>query len=706
MGNGVAATWAAIEAWAADERPELVENLRGPVAPGDLAALQATGLPIPQSLLDSLAVHDGEEDSDAGFFPQGGRWLPVAEMLSVRDMLREALEDADDRYDASQPTLGPLRPAMFSEARLPIIDMNGDVTWHLDFDPAPGGTVGQVIRLDIEGGEFVVCAPDFATFLAMYREDLEAGLVNGSTDEGDDDEGDEDEEDDGPWPPYSRLPALQPGKFGDAELKALGEMGRWNVALALIDSLPPAPGLRTRLEARVAQQQADYKKAAKLFEQLASDGHETEDDLLARLECLEWAGRNAQALALAETTLAARPFAALHVRHAKLVMEMAGEAPVKGGRKAQMEWFASPAGQQATAIAREKAIAGYDAALALDDRLEWRFERVELLMENERWEDAEAEAAALVARTEADEAVSEDDKDEARDLLQQAQARGEGGNEDMLGSLDEMLAGFQQLLGGKDSAPLAELAELRDAFAGLMDQEAAERAVLDADPDSTPRRAREVAAQIARLHADTPERFAPFDHGELGSKALRWYDRARDALLEDGFEHVADVEPVRNTEINGKRVMMRLMLSADRRTAAAIWRLEGPMMAMEVVDLESELEDGRIFMSSNNGSANPFEQPEPMFAMSLPLGTPVRELLKAHVARLDGQMARPIPDLEAMVALQERQRIIKRDAARARGWASDAELRGLLGGSYRELAGAVRAELVKMLGGDDASAAA
>jgi cell wall assembly regulator SMI1 len=694
MGKNVAATWAAIEAWAGEERPELLENLRGPASAEDLARLRATGLPIPDALLASLAIHDGEEDGDDGFFPQGGRWLSAAEMVSHRDMLRAALAGFDDHDMPAQATLGPVDTDAYRESRLPIIDMNGDVTWYLDLAPPTGGSVGQVIRLDPECGEFVVCAPDFATFLAMYAEDLEAGRIG----EADDDEEDDTGLDTGPWPPLSRLPALQKGVMGDAELKALGEMGRWSAALALADRLPPAPGLRTRLEARAAQHEGDVKKALRALDQLAQDGHENDDDVLARIDVLDQAGKAAQALAAAEAALGARPFAALYVRHAELVRALAEEAPATvKGRKAQLEWHASPAGQQATAKALEIAIADHDKALALEDRHDWRVARLELLMQAERWEEAEAGAAAMVAALADDPAATDDRREQAQELLEQAQARGEGANEDMLGSLDEMLAGFAEMLDGKESKALGELRELREAFAGIMDKEAAERAVLEADPDSTARRAREVAESILKLHADTPERFAPFDAATLDGKARRWYDGARDALLALGFEGATDVEPLRNTEMSGKRVLLRVLFSADRRTCAALYRIQGPFMAVEVVECESVLEDGRILMTNNTGTSNPFAQPENIQPLALPLGMKPGDVLKAHLDRLAGQAVRAIPDMDAVLALQERQRVIKREAARARGWVSDAELRSMLGGSYRELAPAVRAELAARL---------
>lgn len=687
MSNDVAATWAGIEAWAQRERPELLACVRAPAEATDLAALRDCGLPVPEALLRSLAIHDGEDETaDTGLFPHGGLWLSAAEMLERRAMLHEVRESIGGNADQALPTLGPVKSHSFNDLWLPIIDLNGDVVWYLDFDPAPGGQPGQVIRVDQESGEWVVCAPDFASFLAMWHDDLVEGRVF-----------DEDGElrDDKPWPPLALVPALQSGTITEADLHDLGAMGRWDDALALADRLPATPAQRWRLQARVHQYDDDSGPALHALDALAAMGEETTDDLLVRIDVLEQAGKGATAHAALEAALAARPAAALYVRHAALVRAQAEESPKKG-RKAEVEWLASPAGQQAIARANEIALADYDAALALEDNIEWRNERICVLLDSQRWEEAEADAAALVARIEADPAAAPPHAlDQARIELERAQARGEDDEDggDMLESMDELLAGFKEMMGGKDSDPLTELKELREALAGLVDQQAQAQAELDAEPDSVRRRARVVADNLARMHADTPERFAPFDAAGLDGAARHWYDGARDALVAQGFELLADVEPVRNTEINGSRVLMRLMLSADRRTVAAVWRVDHPMGAYEVVDLESELDDGRVLITNNAGTANPFTQPDAIETLSLARGTTMSELLAAHLPRLSGQPARTLPDLDAVVDLQERQRVLKREAARARGWVSDSELRSMLGASYRELAPVVREEL-------------
>lgn len=68
---------------------------------------------------------------------------------------------------------GPVRPIVGSAGAVVVGDMNGDVHWFLDFDPAPGGTPGQVVRVDVECSSWDVLAPSWTQLLVRYAEDLE-----------------------------------------------------------------------------------------------------------------------------------------------------------------------------------------------------------------------------------------------------------------------------------------------------------------------------------------------------------------------------------------------------------------------------------------------------------------------------------------------------------------------------------------------------
>src|SRR6266508_6318161 len=68
---------------------------------------------------------------------------------------------------------GPVRPIIGSPGAVVVGDMNGDVQWLLDFDPAPEGTPGQVVRVDVECVSWDVLAPSWTQLLVRYAEELE-----------------------------------------------------------------------------------------------------------------------------------------------------------------------------------------------------------------------------------------------------------------------------------------------------------------------------------------------------------------------------------------------------------------------------------------------------------------------------------------------------------------------------------------------------
>ena len=68
---------------------------------------------------------------------------------------------------------GPVRPTVGSAGAVLVGDMNGDVHWFLDLDPAPGGRPGQVVRVDVECSSWVVLAASWTDLLVRYAEDLE-----------------------------------------------------------------------------------------------------------------------------------------------------------------------------------------------------------------------------------------------------------------------------------------------------------------------------------------------------------------------------------------------------------------------------------------------------------------------------------------------------------------------------------------------------
>jgi cell wall assembly regulator SMI1 len=175
--------WERLEAWAQREAPSMLALLRGPASEADLASLErAIGVTLPADLRASLRVHDGETQDDYLRVWRGaGHLLTAAEILESWSNCRGFAEEPDAEAAAEQVTEGiisvegPVHAVAFREGWIPFMDMNGDTTWFVDLDPAPGGRHGQVIEVYLEGCQWKVLAPSYEAFLRAYVEALEAG---------------------------------------------------------------------------------------------------------------------------------------------------------------------------------------------------------------------------------------------------------------------------------------------------------------------------------------------------------------------------------------------------------------------------------------------------------------------------------------------------------------------------------------------------
>lgn len=706
----IATIWQRWHAYAARHTPTLEHALQGAVSDAELDSLQALGFALPDAFMDSLRIHNGQNpDADADFLAGGGRLLSAADILAHRDMLREALAGLQEQIDESDPApvgIGPVRALTFCDRWLPIADCNGDVTWFLDFDPLPTGQPGQVIRVDLESNEWLVCAESYALFLDHYVRALEDGRIpvkQGQL------------QVKGAWPPIEQLPYLDAAVLDESRVLELGRAGRWDLAQKLAARVGMSEPLKLRITAHAEYQKGKHAKARKALEALRALGAEGDDDRWLLLDLLT---KIPELQAELDAQIARAPTARLYARRAALYCEMATE-PVrkrKGKRNPaeilqwlpdseNLEWLASPAGQQHHAVCMERAVADYRSARASEDRDEWRLAEGQCLLDMQRWEEAEALFAETVARMEATLAGEEPkawsrsaaDLEDARDGLRRAQTQNEGEDDAAREGFEGLLATLEEM-GQPDGA--AEVRQMFDTLERLRSQEAEGQAERDADPGWLDREARNIAEQIMKRHSNQPERLGVFPLELLDRKAAKFYDKKRDQLLALGFEHLADAEDLNYRERTGTRVMLRLMLAPDQLTVAVVWRLVGPGSVVDAVELESMLEDQSIMMTHNLGSSNPFDTPPLIARQSLPQDCPLPLLIEAHRNRLQHAHANAVPihDLEGVTALQERQRVIKSDHAREQGWISEAELRGLLGASYRELAPAVRAWLRELDG--------
>lgn len=176
-----AEAWKRLEAWLQGNSPHGTSRLNAPATEEDLATLEAaTGQALPMALRVVLKMRDG--GSDSNILGDGFDFLSTVEMAEhwrmhvdvLTYLPPEVLSGEFDPEVMAHRDVG-VRPLIANRKWLPFADSNGDVTRYVDFDPAPGGHVGQVIEVDPEATEWRVLAPSFEDFLLARLKDLEGG---------------------------------------------------------------------------------------------------------------------------------------------------------------------------------------------------------------------------------------------------------------------------------------------------------------------------------------------------------------------------------------------------------------------------------------------------------------------------------------------------------------------------------------------------
>ncbi|MGC4814374.1 SMI1/KNR4 family protein [Micromonospora sp. DT228] len=184
----VAEAWARIEAGLGRVLPSSLRQLNEPAPAHAIDAVEtALALTLPPDFRASLRIHNG---TDPGTTLPSVEPTPVPlDNLCDTDQIIEMTRMWRDNYgpepDWDDPQVwaylvdrgmlclnGPVRPIVGTPGAVVVGHMNGDVLWLLDGDPAPGGTPGQVVRVDVECASWDVLAPSWTRLLVRYAEDL------------------------------------------------------------------------------------------------------------------------------------------------------------------------------------------------------------------------------------------------------------------------------------------------------------------------------------------------------------------------------------------------------------------------------------------------------------------------------------------------------------------------------------------------------
>lgn len=171
----VEADWQRIESWFSENAPEALEALALGATDEQIAEAEAKlGIVFPDDFRTSLQIHNGEVESVGAW--GGEELLSLERILDEWDVWNKLLDAGTfDQSHAYVVPRGPVKQRWWHQLWVPItVDGTGNCAC-LDFDPAKGGRIGQVIDMDHAAADRCVLAASFAEFLSDYADRLEAG---------------------------------------------------------------------------------------------------------------------------------------------------------------------------------------------------------------------------------------------------------------------------------------------------------------------------------------------------------------------------------------------------------------------------------------------------------------------------------------------------------------------------------------------------
>lgn len=226
-------------------------------------------------------------------------------------------------------------------------------------------------------------------------------------------------------------------------------------------------------------------------------------------------------------------------------------------------------------------------------------------------------------------------------------------------------------------------------------------------PPTEPQLATEAHRYARWVHdrlRDPPVRLVPWvaDDGPADAAEQAHLDRCGAALAGMGYTNLGDHAQSRLAAPEAPKVRMRFWLSADRRSAAAAWRLAQEQQVIEAMAFLSWLDDGTVLETSDL-APDPFEPPAQVRRLNVPAGVDISLLHGAHLEQHGAATATVLElvDLIDIEALFDHQRELEQAHRRARRGMTDLELRNWLGMTHPRLPALVRRELDALLAAEE-----
>ena len=179
--------WSRIETFLQQNSPQIYIGLAPGATEAEIAETEARcGFPFPADVRQSYLRHNGQrppgpQDLNMG---AGGEFIPcyfgLLSMPAVADEWQDnidTIEDIKDDMPGGEGADFGVKAVFLDPAWVPFAKDIGGNQICLDFDPAPGGNIGQIVEFDHEAEGQRCLAPSFRAWMEMIAGDLETGRL-------------------------------------------------------------------------------------------------------------------------------------------------------------------------------------------------------------------------------------------------------------------------------------------------------------------------------------------------------------------------------------------------------------------------------------------------------------------------------------------------------------------------------------------------
>ena len=171
--------WTRLENFLRQNAPQVYDSLAPGATEEEIAdAEEACGVKFPPDIRQSYLRHDGQLSNSQGY-PIGGTFIAGSyQLMPISRVASESGEMVDDNTVPYDDAMDPRVRHVYSDvAWVPFAEDLGGNSIRFDFDPLPGGTVGQIILWDHEEDIRPILASNLTDWLSELASELEAGRL-------------------------------------------------------------------------------------------------------------------------------------------------------------------------------------------------------------------------------------------------------------------------------------------------------------------------------------------------------------------------------------------------------------------------------------------------------------------------------------------------------------------------------------------------